>query len=120
MIDIYVSIRILEKSCRYLRRWLHLETSYEPIWFVSFLFCPRGQAWKAVPQYKDNYSYKVLFLGRRTFFMLEFEVIEIIKPNVEVIKIIKKYSYTNELTRGKPRGILNALNQTTLIDLYVF
>ena len=23
MIDIYVSIRILEKSCRYLRRWLH-------------------------------------------------------------------------------------------------
>ena len=26
--------------------------------------------------------------------MLEFEVIEIIKPNVEVIKIIKKYSYT--------------------------
>ena len=25
--------------------------------------------------------------------MLEFEVIEIIKPNVEVIKIIKKYSY---------------------------
>ena len=25
--------------------------------------------------------------------MLEFEVIEIIKPNIEVIKIIKKYSY---------------------------
>ena len=36
MIDIYVSIRILEKSCRYLRRWLHKKfTSINSMFFYA-------------------------------------------------------------------------------------
>ena len=43
---------------------------------------------------KINVTIKFSCHRKEDFFMLEFEVIEIIKPNIEVIKIIKKYSYT--------------------------
>ena len=48
--------------------------------------------------------------------MLEFEVIEIIKPNIEVIKIIKKYSYI--VRNGKIKIIkLTNLKKLNLLNI---
>jgi hypothetical protein len=44
---------------------------------------------------------KVLFLERRTFFMLEFEVIENLKPNNDLIGILKDFKYKIKLGQIK-------------------
>lgn len=48
--------------------------------------------------------------------MLEFEVIEIIKPNIEVIKIIKKCSYTIKNGRIKIIKLTN-LKKLNLLNI---
>ena len=50
------------------------------------------------------YKYNVLFLERRTFFILEFKVIQELKPNTEIIEIIKSYTYTTK--NGKVKHLL--------------
>ena len=50
---------------------------------------------------KDN----VLFLGRRTFFMLEFKTIEEHKPNPKLLELIKGLTY--KIKKGKVKVLLN-------------
>ena len=58
MIDIYVSIRVLEKSCRYLRHWLHIKNirTHKVRFFVKF----------EIPLSKKNQIYLTLILMEKS------------------------------------------------------
>ena len=59
---------------------------------------------------------KVLFLERRTFFMLEFKVIENLKPNKDLTDILKNFKYTVKL--GQIKTILHTNLQVIIPTEY--
>ena len=69
------------------------------------------------------------FLERRTFFMLKFKIIEELKPNTEILKLLENYNYT--IKKGQIRHLPNTnlkfikpteyiINSSTTLTIYEY
>ena len=73
---------------------LHLKTTYEPIWLRKFLFCLWGSLTHRQPL-AGNLIYRCSLSRKEDIFlMLEFKIIEELKPHPEIIELITQERLT--------------------------